>query len=58
MDPTATLRALLEACIDGDRQAAYDSCMDLAEWINRDGYLPLVHRYSHEVIGDIYRVHV
>lgn len=46
MDPVATLRKLLDALDTRDAQDAYDACSDLAEWIDRGGYLPTVVRFT------------
>ncbi len=41
MDPTATLRALTDACLDGDRIAATDALEFLTEWLAKGGFLPV-----------------
>lgn len=42
MDPNATLTKLLDGLRDGHPQEVYDACTDLAEWIDRGGFLPHV----------------
>lgn len=40
MDPDATLTRFLNALRNDDREEAADAILDLAYWIQRDGYLP------------------
>lgn len=40
MDPTATLAELLDALIANDRHTAAGAARDLADWLDRGGFLP------------------
>lgn len=40
MDPNETMKNLLDACVDNDREAAYSALEALIHWINHDGVLP------------------
>lgn len=40
MDPNATLRELLIACDDGDRDTAIECLDNLKTWITGGGFLP------------------
>ncbi len=42
MDPNATLTLLLEALANRDSSAAQQAASDLAEWLNKGGFLPIV----------------
>lgn len=46
MDPDATLAAALSSFVDNDRDAAIEHLLDLAEWLQRDGVMPTVVRYT------------
>lgn len=51
MDPNATLTALLEAMMDNDRESALLHIDALGNWLDSDGFLPIVRS-----IGDYYAV--
>lgn len=40
MDPNATLRRLIDACNDEDKEAAIESLEDLLAWLKGGGFLP------------------
>lgn len=40
MDPEATLRAIIQAAIDGDADTLREAAQDLAEWLDRGGFAP------------------
>jgi len=42
MDPQACLHELLEAVRDGDLEGAQERLYDLASWIEKGGFCPLV----------------
>jgi hypothetical protein len=42
MDPEATYRELLEAIAQGDREAAVHHAGNLAGWLRRGGFAPVV----------------
>jgi hypothetical protein len=49
MDPNETLRDFLDACEAGNRKVAEVALSDLAEWIAKGGFLPIVVRsWKHE----------
>lgn len=46
MDPDATLTSALSSFVDNDRDAAIEHLLDLVEWLQRDGVMPTVVRYT------------
>jgi hypothetical protein len=42
MDPEATYRDLLEAIAEGDMEGAANHASDLAQWLRRGGFAPVV----------------
>ena len=52
MDPTATLKAFLEACTENDREAAEESLCNLKQWIDRGGFLPKIQQSD----GETFRI--
>jgi hypothetical protein len=40
MDPNATVRMLLEALQDGDREQLEEACSHLGIWLLRGGFMP------------------
>lgn len=40
MDPNATLKLLLDAFHDSDREAAFDAIENLMDWMTKGGFLP------------------
>jgi len=40
MDPNECWKRLLDALYEGDDGAAGDAAQDLAQWIEREGFLP------------------
>ena len=49
MDPQTCLFELLEAIEGGDSEAAAEHCENLAEWINKGGFLPTVEPPNRDV---------
>jgi len=47
MDPEATYRELLDALMTGDREVAKEHAGNLARWLSRGGFAPVVdHRLA------------
>ena len=42
MDPEATYRELLEALVEGDMEVAANHASNLAQWLRRGGFAPVV----------------
>ena len=42
MDPNATLKAILEALAEKDRDQAVSSLEDLARWLESGGFFPTI----------------
>lgn len=46
MDPDTALTEALAALVDQDRDTAIERLLDLTEWLQKDGALPVVIKYT------------
>lgn len=53
MDPTETLKQLLLAIVDDDRDDVLAYLDDLRGWIEKDGFLPDVEAVINDLTGDV-----
>lgn len=42
LDPQAAWQAMIQALIDGDREAASDCAVNLMDWLDRGGFAPVI----------------